>query len=194
MAGEMKILRITATVLLHGPVFGMIGSMFGIMMAFRELVHVQHDFTPGLIAQHVSLGVFATLLALVIFPLGLVLHGVIAACTQTYERRVWRIAVGSSVLLCLTNPVGVVLGGPALILLFTLQTFKNMRTAEPAPRHIPSKAAADDFLQEEGLLAAAEAIAVKRIIAHQIEKEMEERHISKSTLARMIRTPDSGNS
>ena len=46
----------------------------------------------------------------------------------------------------------------------------------------------DDFLQEEGLLAEAEATAVKRVIAHQIEKEMEERHISKSGLARMMNT------
>ncbi len=53
-------------------------------------------------------------------------------------------------------------------------------------RHIGSDF--DDFLQEEGLLAEAEAIAVKRVIAHQIEKEMAERHISKSALARMMRT------
>jgi len=46
----------------------------------------------------------------------------------------------------------------------------------------------DDFLQEEGLLAAAKATAVKRVIAYQIEKEMEERHISKSELARMMLT------
>ena len=46
----------------------------------------------------------------------------------------------------------------------------------------------DDFLQEEGLLAEAEATAVKRVIAHQIQKEMDERHISKSGLARMMKT------
>ncbi len=46
----------------------------------------------------------------------------------------------------------------------------------------------DDFLQEEGLLAEAEATAVKRVIAHQIQKEMEERCISKSALARMMQT------
>lgn len=46
----------------------------------------------------------------------------------------------------------------------------------------------DDFLLEEGLLAEAEATAVKRVIAHQIEKELAERHISKSSLARMMRT------
>jgi predicted XRE-type DNA-binding protein len=46
----------------------------------------------------------------------------------------------------------------------------------------------DDFLQEEGLLAEAEAMAVKRVIAHQIREEMAERHISKSALAGMMRT------
>ena len=46
----------------------------------------------------------------------------------------------------------------------------------------------DDFLHEEGLLADIETTAVKRIIAHQIEKEMTERHISKSALARMMQT------
>ncbi len=46
----------------------------------------------------------------------------------------------------------------------------------------------DDFLQDEGLLAETEATALKRVIAYQIEKEMAERHLSKSTLARMMRT------
>ena len=46
----------------------------------------------------------------------------------------------------------------------------------------------DHFLQEEGLLAEAEATAIKRVIAYQIEKEMAERQISKSTLARRMQT------
>ena len=46
----------------------------------------------------------------------------------------------------------------------------------------------DNFLHEEGLLAEAEATAVKRVIAYQIEKEMEDRHLSKSALARMMQT------
>ena len=46
----------------------------------------------------------------------------------------------------------------------------------------------DDFLQEEGLLAEAEATALKRLLARQIVREMEERHISKSALARMMHT------
>ena len=46
----------------------------------------------------------------------------------------------------------------------------------------------DEFLQEEGLLAETEAVAIKRVIAYQIKREMAERHISKSALARMMRT------
>ena len=46
----------------------------------------------------------------------------------------------------------------------------------------------DEFLQKEGLLAETEATAVKRVIAHQIEKEMAERQLSKSALASMMHT------
>ena len=46
----------------------------------------------------------------------------------------------------------------------------------------------DDFLEEEGILAASEATAVKRVLAYQIEREMAERQLSKSALARMMQT------
>jgi antitoxin HicB len=46
----------------------------------------------------------------------------------------------------------------------------------------------DDFLEEESILAATEATAVKRILAYQIEKEMTERQLSKTALARIMRT------
>ncbi len=46
----------------------------------------------------------------------------------------------------------------------------------------------DDFLEDEGLLAASEATAVKRVLAYQIEREMAERQLSKSALARMMQT------
>jgi hypothetical protein len=53
-------------------------------------------------------------------------------------------------------------------------------------KHVGS--AFDDFLQEEGLLAEAEATAVKRILARQIEKEMTESKLTKSMLACRMRT------
>ncbi len=46
----------------------------------------------------------------------------------------------------------------------------------------------DDFLQEEGLLSGANAVAAKRVIAYQVKLEMEKKHLSKSALARMMGT------
>ena len=46
----------------------------------------------------------------------------------------------------------------------------------------------DDFLEEEGLRAEAEEIATKRILAWQIEKSMEEKHLSKTDMAKTMKT------
>jgi DNA-binding Xre family transcriptional regulator len=46
----------------------------------------------------------------------------------------------------------------------------------------------DDFLQEEGLLADAEAIAVKRVIAFQVAKLMDEQNLTKSEMSRRMNT------
>jgi len=46
----------------------------------------------------------------------------------------------------------------------------------------------DDFLLDEGLLAQAEATAIKRVLAFQIQKEMEERQLTKSALAKIMNT------
>lgn len=53
-------------------------------------------------------------------------------------------------------------------------------------KHIGSDS--DEFLESEGLLAEAEATAVKRAIAYQIRQETEARRISKSELTRMMKT------
>ncbi|MCA9898512.1 MAG: XRE family transcriptional regulator [Ardenticatenaceae bacterium] len=46
----------------------------------------------------------------------------------------------------------------------------------------------DDFLQEEGLLAEAEAVAIKRVIAFQISQLMEQQDLSKAEMARRMQT------
>ncbi len=42
----------------------------------------------------------------------------------------------------------------------------------------------DEFLQEDGRLAEAEAVAAKRVLAFQIARLMEEQQMSKTQLAR----------
>jgi predicted XRE-type DNA-binding protein len=46
----------------------------------------------------------------------------------------------------------------------------------------------DDFLTEEGLLEAAEAVAVKRVLAFQIKEMMEAQNLSKAEMARRMQT------
>lgn len=53
-------------------------------------------------------------------------------------------------------------------------------------KHIGSRF--DDFLKEEGLLAGAEAVAAKRVIAMQIASLMKSRRITKSLMAKRMNT------
>ena len=46
----------------------------------------------------------------------------------------------------------------------------------------------DDFLKEEGLLAECEAVAIKRVVAWQLEKEMKRRRITRAKLASRMKT------
>lgn len=46
----------------------------------------------------------------------------------------------------------------------------------------------DDFLAEEGLLAEAEAVAWKRVVAYQIAQLMREQNITKAEMARRMQT------
>lgn len=46
----------------------------------------------------------------------------------------------------------------------------------------------DDFLEEEGLLAEAEAVAIKRVLAWQIEELMKQEELTKSEMARRMGT------
>ena len=46
----------------------------------------------------------------------------------------------------------------------------------------------DDFLAEEGILAETTAIALKRVLAWEIRKAMKEEGISKTAMARRMKT------
>lgn len=52
--------------------------------------------------------------------------------------------------------------------------------------HIGSRL--DDLLDDEGLLAEAQAIASKRVLAFQIEQAMQQQQLSKAELARRMGT------
>lgn len=46
----------------------------------------------------------------------------------------------------------------------------------------------DDFLAEEDLLEQAETVAIKRVLAYQVEKLMKEQNLSKTEMSRRMKT------
>lgn len=46
----------------------------------------------------------------------------------------------------------------------------------------------DDFLQEEGLLEECSAIAIKRVLARQLEEEMKRQNLTKTEMAKQMQT------
>ena len=46
----------------------------------------------------------------------------------------------------------------------------------------------DSFLKEERLFDESEAIAIKRVLAYQLQKELQKRNISKMELAKKMKT------
>ncbi|PIQ98103.1 MAG: Fis family transcriptional regulator [Nitrospinae bacterium CG11_big_fil_rev_8_21_14_0_20_56_8] len=46
----------------------------------------------------------------------------------------------------------------------------------------------DDLLDQDGTLGEATAIAMKRVIAHQLERSMKERNLSKTQMSKIMHT------
>jgi DNA-binding phage protein len=46
----------------------------------------------------------------------------------------------------------------------------------------------EDFLQEDGNLDSANAVAIKRVIAWQLAEEMQRRKLTKTAMAKMMKT------
>jgi hypothetical protein len=78
-------------------------------------------------AASLSLALRASFIGDALFPLGIFLHWIIARFTRVCPRWAWRTMFVSSVLFCVVFPVGTVLGGVALWLLFASDPFGKMR-------------------------------------------------------------------
>ena len=46
----------------------------------------------------------------------------------------------------------------------------------------------DDFLKDEGTYEATQSVAIKRVLAWQIEKAMKKQHLTKAEMARRMET------
>jgi len=65
---------------------------------------------------------------------------------------------------------------------------KRRKEYEKMPKNQRRGSSFNDFLKEEGLYEKCTATALKRVLARQIEQEMERQHITKSAMADKMRT------
>lgn len=63
-----------------------------------------------------------------------------------------------------------------------------MKSNGAQEQHNPIGSSLDDFLEEEGILAEVEALAIKRVLAHRLREKIEEQKLSRRALARSIGT------
>ena len=127
----MKTLRVIATILVYGPVVGMLGTITGMVYSFEELA--QQGPRQEVLAYWISVALYSQAFVVFAFPIGVFLHGYVAVRTGVYLRKVWRLILASSILFCISNPVGLILGGVTIVLLLRLDTFNRMRRAEQTP-------------------------------------------------------------
>jgi len=55
-------------------------------------------------------------------------------------------------------------------------------------KHLNAGSSLEDFLNEEGITEAATAIAVKRVLAWQLQNAMRERNLTKTAMAERMKT------
>ena len=137
----MKTIRIIATVMVLGPLVGLVGVVAGMTSSFAELAKAADDIRTDALATRISIALYSQAFSAIAFPAGVFLQGFAAKRSGIYLRSVWILMLCMSILYVIQNPVGIVLGGTALVLLFTLQTFKNMRIGEQHGGRISSEGA-----------------------------------------------------
>ena len=142
----MRVARAIASLLTLGPIAGIVGHVDGKTRAYRLMGRSETETIAPQLADAISIALYSVAIGMLCYIIGVTAHLVIAKRSQVYPRYAWYLILASSIIFLFEFPLGTVLGGITITMLFTLQTFKNMKTVEPAPRPVPSKAAVDGGL------------------------------------------------
>lgn len=133
----MKKTRVIASVLVLSPLMGLIGVVAGMTGSLAELAQAAEGIRTEALAVRISIALYSQAFALMAFPVGVFLHVFAAKRSGVYSRGAWILLFCMSILYLIQNPAGILLGGTTLVLLFTLQTFKNMRRGEQSTPACP---------------------------------------------------------
>jgi hypothetical protein len=115
------LLRIIATVLVQGWL------IWTLLIAYVMMCSAHADGVADrkTLANIGSLATYAAAYSILLFPTGVCLHWIIAKKTKVCPYWVWWAILLGSLLMCLTFPVGTILGVVAIRLLFASDTFRR---------------------------------------------------------------------
>ena len=127
----LNLLRIIATVLV---LFSLIGI---VAISCEMILAVYKDMSsPNAVVQSeaqvvniASVALYKAIASILLFPVGVFLHWIIAKRSNIYHPWVWWVIFLGSVVICSAFPVGTIMGGCTLWFLFTSDTFRKRRVS-----------------------------------------------------------------
>jgi len=120
-------LRVVATVFVLGPILGLLPTIYGMVRAFNHAASSGGSTDVTALGESVSLSLLATAVGIAVFPVGVLLHWLVARHAQTYPHWVRQTILLGSIVMCVAFPLGTVVGGVTIVLLFASKTFRKMR-------------------------------------------------------------------
>ena len=114
-----------ASLLASAPILSLPVFLYGVVKVQSLLPEAEASLTA--ISHWTFIVLMTMLISIVGLPLGATAHAIVAARTNIYPRYAWWLILLASVITLFYPPVGTVVGIVVIVLLFTLQTFKNMR-------------------------------------------------------------------
>jgi len=123
---KMKTLRTIANVAVLSPIALVAGIV--VLLAFAAITKGMSDEAKWGAALAFAIPFGLTQFAVAgIFPLGIAIHGFVAARERTPCAWAWWTILIFSVLWCFQFPLGTIVGGGIIVLLFALEPFRILR-------------------------------------------------------------------
>jgi hypothetical protein len=120
----MKVLRFIATVFALAPLIGLLVTLYGMITAYQTIPAGAAIHTAD-VARSVSMALIATFAGLLLFPLGVCLHWIVAKKTGSIPSWARRALFWGSLFACIDFPLGTIMGGVTIWLLVTSKTFRD---------------------------------------------------------------------
>ncbi len=130
----VSLLRIIATVFVLALVIGT--SAISCKMIHAAVVQTLSPNkvldSRAIAADIASFAIYTAVCSILLFPLGVFLHWIIAKRSNVHPYWVWWVIFTGSIVICFAFPVGTILGVITIWLLFVSDIFKKMRRC-PGP-------------------------------------------------------------